>query len=129
MSEKFTIEIISPDRLILKKNVSEVVLPSFEGEMGILKDHIPLITFLRPGLIKIVEETEKILFVEEGTVEFANNNLLILTSTAKELSDLNQNYVNKLISESEVKIKNIEITDKEKYLLSYKIETLKSINQ
>ncbi len=129
MSEKFTIEIISPDRLILKKDVSEVVLPSFEGEMGILKDHIPLITFLRPGLIKIVEETEKILFVEEGTVEFANNNLLILTSTAKELSDLNQNYVNKLISESEVKMKNIEITDKEKYLLSYKIETLKSINQ
>ena len=129
MSEKFTVEIISPDRLILKKDVSEVVLPSFEGEMGILKDHIPLITFLRPGLIKIVEETEKILFVEEGTVEFANNNLLILTSTAKELSDLNQNYVNKLISESEVKMKNIEITDKEKYLLSYKIETLKSINQ
>ena len=129
MSEKFTIELISPDRLILKKDVSEVVLPSFEGEMGILKDHIPLITFLRPGLIKIVEETEKILFVEDGTVEFANNNLLILTSTAKELSDLNQNYVNKLISESEVKIKNIEITDKEKYLLSYKIETLKSINQ
>ena len=129
MSEKFTIELISPDRLILKKDVSEVVLPSFEGEMGILKDHIPLITFLRPGLIKIVEETEKILFVEDGTVEFADNNLLILTSTAKELSDLNQNYVNKLISESEVKIKNIEITDKEKYLLSYKIETLKSINQ
>ena len=129
MSEKFTIEIISPDRLILKKDVSEVVLPSFEGEMGILKDHIPLITFLRPGLIKIVEETEKILFVEDGTVEFANNNLLILTSTAKELSDLNQNYVKKLISESEVKIKNVEITDKEKYLLSYKIETLKSINQ
>ena len=129
MSEKFTIEIISPDRLILKKDVSEVVLPSFEGEMGILKDHIPLITFLRPGLIKIIEETEKILFVEDGTVEFANNNLLILTSTAKELSDLNQNYVKKLISESEVKIKNIEITDKEKYLLSYKIETLKSINQ
>ena len=129
MSEKFTIEIISPDRLILKKDVSEVVLPSFEGEMGILKDHIPLITFLRPGLIKIVEETEKILFVEDGTVEFVNNNLLILTSTAKELSDLNQNYIKKLISESEVKIKNIEITDKEKYLLSYKIETLKSINQ
>ena len=129
MSEKFNLEIISPDKSILKINTSEVIIPCFEGEMGILKDHIPLITFLRPGLIKIVEETEKILFVEDGTVEFANNNLLILTSTAKELSDLNQNYVNKLISESEVKIKNIEITDKEKYLLSYKIETLKSINQ
>ena len=129
MSDKFKVEIISPEQKILSTEASEVTIPSYEGQMGILKDHIPLITFLRPGLIKIVEETEKILFVEDGTVEFANNNLLILTSTAKELSDLNQNYVNKLISESEVKIKNIEITDKEKYLLSYKIETLKSINQ
>ena len=129
MSREFSVEIIRPDKSIMSKKVDEAILPCFEGEVTILKDHIPLITFLRPGLIKIVEETEKILFVEEGTVEFANNNLLILTSTAKELSDLNQNYVNKLISESEVKMKNIEITDKEKYLLSYKIETLKSINQ
>ena len=109
MSGNFEVEIISPNQSVLKSETEEVILPSFEGEMGILKDHIPLITFLRPGLIKIVEETEKILFVEDGTVEFANNNLLILTSTAKELSDLNQNYVKKLISESEAKIKNIEI--------------------
>ena len=77
MSEKFTLEIISPDRTILKVNAIEVVIPSYEGEIGILKDHIPLITFLRPGLIKIIDETNKILFVEDGTVEFVNNNLLI----------------------------------------------------
>ncbi len=129
MSEKFVVEIISPDKLILKKDVSEVVLPSFEGEMGILKNHIPLITFLRPGLIKIIDETEKKFFVEEGTVEFANNNLLILTSTAREISDFDQNSLEKLINESEKKIKNDKISDKEKYLLSYKIDTLKNINQ
>ena len=78
MSEKFSIEIISPDRSILKMETSEVVIPSFEGEMGILKDHIPLITFLRPGLINIKAITEKKFFVEEGTVEFSNNNLLFL---------------------------------------------------
>ncbi len=129
MSEKFVVEIISPDKLILKKDVSEVVLPSFEGEMGILKNHIPLITFLRPGLIKIIDETEKKFFVEEGTVEFANNNLLILTSTAREISDFDQNSLEKIINESEKKIKNDKITDKEKYLLTYKIDTLKNINQ
>jgi F-type H+-transporting ATPase subunit epsilon len=86
MSEKFTIEIISPSNLILKTNTSEVVIPSYEGEMGILKNHIPLITFLRPGIIKVKDQIDKNFFVEEGTVEFSNNNLLILTSTAKEIS-------------------------------------------
>ena len=71
MSEEFNLEIISPDKTILSSQAKEVIIPSYEGEMGILKDHIPLITFLRPGLIKILNESEKILFVEEGTVEFA----------------------------------------------------------
>ena len=88
MSDKFTIEIISPDKIILQAEAKEVVIPSFEGEMGILKDHIPLITFLRPGLVNIIDEDKKTFFVEEGTVEFSNNNLLILSSTAQELSKL-----------------------------------------
>ena len=78
MSEKFSIEIISPDKSILKMDTSEVVIPSFEGEMGILKDHIPLITFLRPGIINIKADNEQKFFVEEGTVEFSNNTLIIL---------------------------------------------------
>ena len=129
MSEKFTVEVISPDRTILKVNAIEVVIPSYEGEIGILKDHIPLITFLRPGLIKIIDETNKILFVEDGTVEFVNNNLLILTSTAQELSNFDKTSINQLLNEAEKKISHDKITDKEKYLLSYKIETLKNINK
>ncbi len=129
MSEKFTIEIFSPDRSILKTETSEVVIPSYEGEMGILKDHIPLITFLRPGLINIKASTEKKFFVEEGTVEFSNNNLIILTSTAVEVTKMDKKYTDTLISESEKKLDNNEISDKERYLLSYKLETLKNINQ
>ena len=129
MSEKFSIEIISPDRSILKMETSEVVIPSFEGEMGILKDHIPLITFLRPGLINIKTNADQKFFVEEGTVEFSNNNLLILTSTATEVTKMNKKFIDTLISESEKKLNNNEISDKERYLLSYKLETLRNINQ
>ena len=89
MSEKFNLEIISPNKSILKTNTSEVIIPCFEGEMGILKDHIPLITFLRPGKIKIKDINEEF-FAEEGIVEFANNNLLILSSTAKNISEIDK---------------------------------------
>ena len=126
MSEKFTVEIISPDRSILKTETSEVVIPSYEGEMGILKDHISLITFLRPGILKIIGEDKKY-FVEEGTVEFSDNNLLILTSTAKEISKIDKDLLSSLISDAEQKIITEKITDKEKYLLTYKIDTLKNI--
>ncbi len=129
MSEKFTIEIISPDRSIIKLETSEVVIPSFEGEMGILKDHISLITFLRPGIINIKSDTEQKFFVEEGTVEFSDNNLLILTSTAVEVTKMNKKFIDSLISASKKKLDNNEISDKERYLLSYKIETLRNINQ
>ena len=128
MSEKFTVEIVSPEKSIIKTETSEVVIPSFEGEMGILKDHTPLITFLRPGLINIKDRSEQKFFVEEGTVEFSNNNLLILTSTAVELTKMNKKITDTLISESEKKLDNNEISDKERYLLSYKLETLRNIN-
>jgi F-type H+-transporting ATPase subunit epsilon len=128
MSENFSVEIISPDKSILKSETTEVTIPSYEGEMGILKDHIPLITFLRPGLIKIkTNENEKSFFIEDGTVEFSNNNLLILTSTAKNLDNLDKNYIESIIKESQEKNSQEKLTDKEKYLLSYKIDTLKEI--
>ena len=130
MSENFIVEIISPDKSILKSEASEVTIPSYEGQMGILKDHIPLITFLRPGLIIIKQDSgEKIFFVEDGTVEFANNNLLILTSTAKSVNSLEKNSIDAAIKNSQEKIDKGEISDKEKYLLSHKIDTLREINQ
>ena len=129
MSENFIVEIISPDESILKSEATEVILPSYEGQMGILKDHIPLITFLRPGLIIIKKNNEKkIFFVEEGIVEFVDNNLLILSSTTKSLNDLDKNSIDAIIQDAQEKINNSEIGDKEKYLLSYKINTLKEIN-
>ena len=129
MSENFAVEIISPDKSILKSEAIEVTIPSYEGQMGILKDHIPLITFLRPGLIVIKGDgEEKKFFIEDGTVEFSKNNLLILTSTAKNLASLDKNLIESIIKDSQEKISNNQISDKEKYLLSYKIDTLKEIN-
>ena len=101
MSDKFRIEIISPDKLIFNSEANEVTIPSYEGQMGILKDHISLITFLRPGIISIKNQEKKEYFVEEGTVEFSNNKLLILTSTAKDLINLDQNFIQDLIKKSE----------------------------
>ena len=130
MSENFEVEIISPDKSILKSEAIEVTIPSYEGQMGILKDHIPLITFLRPGLVIIKKNNnEKKFFIEDGTVEFSNNNLLILTSTAKSLDSLEKNSIDTIIKDSQEKISKGEISDKERYLLSYKIDTLREINK
>ena len=130
MSENFTVEIISPDKSILKSEATEVTIPSYEGQMGILKDHIPLITFLRPGLIIIKEDSgEKTFFIEDGTVEFSNNSLLILTSTAKNLDSLDKNSIDTIIENSQEKISKGEISYKERYLLSYKIDLIREINK
>ena len=132
MNEKFTVEIISPDQTILKQETNEVTIPSYEGQMGILKNHIPLITFLRPGFIVIKsdkEEKEEKYYVEEGTVEFSRNNLLILSSTARDMNKFNKSSISELIIEAEKKFKDNNLTDKEKFLISYKIDTLKEISQ
>ena len=129
MSDKFTVEIISPDQTILKQEISEATIPSYEGLMGILKNHIPLITFLRPGIIKIKSDEEKNYYVEEGTVEFSDNNLLILTSTVKDLANFEKNLIDDLIKKEEENLKNTNVSDKDKYIASYKIQTLKEINQ
>ena len=130
MSENFFVEIISPDQSILKSEAVEVTIPSYEGQIGILKDHISLITFLRPGLIIIkTENDEKKFFIEEGIVEFKNNNLLILTSTSKSLESLDKSLIDIILKDSEEKISKEEISDKEKYLLSHKIDTIREINQ
>ena len=129
MSDKFIVEIITPDKSILKSEALEVTIPSYEGQMGILKDHISLITFLRPGIIIIQGQENKNYYVEEGTVEFSNNNLLILTSTIRDLKELSQNSIADLLSQAQNKLSDNNSSDKEKYLLSYKISTLKEINQ
>ena len=128
MSDKFTVEIISPGQTILKQETNEVIIPSFEGQMGILNNHIPLITFLRPGIITIKADGEKKYYVEEGTVEFSNNNLLILTSTARDIAHLDESKINELLQKAEADL-NTQSNDKERYVASYKLETLKGISQ
>ena len=129
MSDKFKVEIISPEQKILNTEASEVTIPSYEGQMGILKDHIPLITFLRPGFISVQNQVESKYFVEEGTVEFSANSLLILTSSAKDLKNLQKNFINNLLEEAERKIKDENSTDKEKFVLSHKVQSLREIIQ
>ena len=128
MAEKFTVEIITPDRTMLKSEAAEVEIPSYEGQMGILKDHIPLITFLRPGFIIIKHEDEKKFYVEEGTVEFSDNNLLILTSSIKDLKNFDKTSVEILLQEAEKNLIAKDFSDKENYMISHKIDTLKEIN-
>ena len=129
MSEEFKIEIVNPESsFYVNEGIIEAVVPAYEGEMGILKDHIPLITFLRPGIIRISSEKEKKFYVEEGTVEFSNNQLLILTPMANELSLIDKSFIQTQIDEVEKKIINDKVSDKEKYFLSYKLDTLKSLN-
>tara|TARA_B100001996_G_scaffold229231_1_gene176669 strand:+ start:699 stop:1091 length:393 start_codon:yes stop_codon:yes gene_type:complete len=130
MSESFNLEIISPNKTILKTEVVQVTIPSFEGLMTILKNHISLVTFLRPGFVEVqTREGNEKLFIEEGTVEFNNNNLLILSSSAKNIKDLSKNEVKQMIEDSEEKFRNEKIRDKEKYILSHKLDVLKEIRK
>ena len=130
MSEKFNLEITSPDQTLLNIEVKQVTIPAYEGLMAILKDHISLITFLRPGFIE-VEADNKIekFYVEEGTVEFFNNRLLILSSSATRQENLSKEKISKMIEDSKNLLQNPEILDKDKYILSHKLETLLQISQ
>jgi F-type H+-transporting ATPase subunit epsilon len=129
MSEKFNLEIISPDQTLLSTAVNQVTIPAYEGLMTILKNHISLITFLRPGFIEAeIENKIEKFYVEEGTVEFFNNTLLILTSSTIKLEKLTKEKIVKMIDESKVLLQNSEIKDKEKYIINHKIESLQQIS-
>ena len=127
MSETFNIEIISPEKKILSDKVNSAIIPSFEGEMTILSNHIPLITFLRPGVITINSRKDIKYFLEEGTVEFSNNNLTILSSTIDELSTLSDEKISEIIQKSKKQLDNKDLDDKSRYIISHKIDCLSKI--
>ena len=130
MNEEFKVEIVNPEKSFLsKEDVMEVVIPAFEGEMGILKDHISIISFLKPGIIKIfTKSTEEKFYVEDGIVEFKNNNLSILTSSIFNLRDLKKDKLKDLLEKAEEDLNKDSNNDQFKYLVDQKIEVLKSIN-
>ncbi len=130
MSEDFKIEIVNPEKsFLVKEDVLEVVVPAFEGEMGILKDHISIISFLKPGIIKILSKSgDENFYVEDGIVEFKNNNLSILTSSIFKLTDLDKSKQQDLLKLAEEEASKPEINDQLKYLVDQKIEVLRSLN-
>ena len=130
MSEEFKVEIVNPEKSFLsKEDATEVVVPAFEGEMGILKDHISIISFLKPGIIAIQSKSgEDKFYVEDGIVEFKDNNLSILTSSIFNLNDLEKNKLQDLLKSAEEELNKPEINDQSKYLIDQKIEVLKTLN-
>ena len=130
MSEEFKIEIVNPEKSFLSKDdVFEVVIPAFEGEMGILKDHISIISFLKPGIITVYSKSgEEKFFVEDGIVEFKNNNLSVLTSSIFNLKDVNKDKIQNLIKITEDETNKSTISDQAKFLADQKIQVLRSIN-
>jgi len=130
MSENFNIEIVNPEKSFLsKENVTEVVVPAFEGEIGILKDHIPIISFLKPGIIKVfIGSEEENYYVEDGIVEFKDNSLSILTSSIFNLKNIDKNHISNSIAEAENELSKDEINDQKRFILNHKVEVLKSIS-
>ncbi len=130
MSEEFKVEIVNPEKsFLVKDDVSEVVVPAFEGEMGILKDHISIISFLKPGIIKILSKSgDENYYVEDGIVEFKNNNLSILTSTVFNLADMDKSKQQDLLKQAEEEANKTDINDQSKYLADQKVEVLKTLN-
>ena len=130
MSETFNIEIVNPEKSFFKKeNVSEVVVPAFEGELGILKNPISIISFLKPGIIKIFSGNEEEKFyIEDGIVEFKDNSLSILTSSIFDIKNLDKNTISNSISDAEKELSSNEIDDQKRFLLNHKVEVLKSLS-
>ena len=130
MSEEYSVEIVNPEKSFLSKDdVTEVVVPAFEGEIGILRDHISIISFLKPGIIKIFSKSgEESFYVNDGIIEFKNNNLSILTSLILNLKDIDKEKILEIQKSAEEELNKSDINDQEKYLLDQKLEVLKLIN-
>ena len=130
MNNGFKLEIVNPEKSFLsKENVSEVVVPAYEGEMGILKNHISIISFLKPGLVKVFEtdSKEENYYVEDGIIEFKNNCLSILTSNIFDIKKIDIKEVSNTLAKAEKDVQNSDISDQAKYLIDHKIEVLKSL--
>ncbi len=129
MSEEFKLDIVNPEKLFVSKNdVLEVVAPSLEGEMGILKNHISIISFLKPGILKVISKNiEENYFIEDGILEFKDNELSILTSTIFDLKNSDKTYISNSLKDAEKQLQNQDINDQKRYLLTQKIDTLRQI--
>ena len=129
MEDIFKLEIISPEKIILSEDVKMVTLPSYEGDMGVLKNHISIITFLRPGIIKVQKKEGNIndFFVQDGTVEYFNDNLIVLSASAMNIKELSKEFVDNLNKDTQEKLADKNITDHDRYILNHKLNVLKEV--
>tara|TARA_Y100001001_G_scaffold105557_1_gene103268 strand:+ start:74 stop:469 length:396 start_codon:yes stop_codon:yes gene_type:complete len=129
MEDIFKLEIISPEKIILSEDVKMVTLPSYEGDMGVLKNHISIITFLRPGIIRVQKKEEDIddFFVQDGTVEYFNDNLIVLSASVMNIKDLSKEFVDNLNKDTQEKLADKNITDHDRYILNHKLNALKEV--
>ena len=129
MEDSFKLDIVSPENIIFSDNVKMVTLPSYEGDMSILKNHISIITFLRPGIIKVQKNDGNVdeFFVEDGTIEFFNNILVVLSSSIKNIKNLSKSFLNDLEKETQNKLESKDINDHDVYVLNHKLAILKQI--
>tara|TARA_Y100000814_G_C12208477_1_gene360464 strand:+ start:207 stop:599 length:393 start_codon:yes stop_codon:yes gene_type:complete len=130
MSESFNLEIVNPEKLFLSlDNVSEVVVPAFEGDMGILKDHISIISFLKPGIVKVFTGNEvKELYVEDGIIEFSENSLSILTSRIIDIKEIKKDDLSSMINEANEALKDENLDDQKRFIANQKIDVLNRLN-
>ena len=130
MSEDFRVEIVNPEKSFFSKDdVTEVVVPGYEGEMGILKDHISIISFLKPGIIKISSGNEENNFyVDDGIVEFKDNTLSILTSNIFDIKNSDKSKIQDMIKEAEKDLSSNKLDDQKRFIISQKVEVLKSLS-
>ena len=130
MSDSFNLEIVNPEKLFLSlDNVSEVVVPAFEGDMGILKDHISIISFLKPGIVKVFTGNEvKELYVEDGIIEFSENSLSILTSRIIDIKEIKKDALHSMINEANEALKDENLDDQKRFIANQKIDVLNRLN-
>ena len=129
MEDNFKLQIISPEKIIFSGDSKMVTIPSYEGDMSLLKNHISIITFLRPGIIKVQKNDENFInfFVQDGTVEYFNDSLIILSASAMSIKDLSKEFLDNIAADTQKKLDNKDLTDHDRYILNHKLDTIREV--
>ena len=129
MEDNFKLQIISPEKIIFSGDSKMVTIPSYEGDMSLLKNHISIITFLRPGIIKVQKNDENFInfFVQDGTVEYFNDSLIILSASAMSIKDLSKEFLDNIVADTQKKLDNKDLADHDRYILNHKLDTIREV--
>jgi F-type H+-transporting ATPase subunit epsilon len=103
MAELFQFELVSPERQLLSEQVAEVVVPSTEGEFGVLKNHSPFMATIKPGILKVLNEGGRWdeYFVRGGFADVASGGLTVLAEQAVLVKDISSEELDQQIKDAE----------------------------